>query len=114
MTSTEQQIAAALSARAGGITMDTPGKWMYVTGEPGPQGRDPIFALGVEPPRRSDPPAGVGVVMPAETYAPGQPWTQQDRLVAAPSDADGWVDWLDEGEQWLPLMCSVVDSLRFA
>lgn len=75
------------------------GTWRYNTGEPGPQGRDPVFGVGIDAETRSGAAAGIDVVMPAETYAPARPWTEQDALVTAPTDADGWADWLEETGQ---------------
>ena len=39
--------------------------------------------------------SGITVIAPTQTYDPTTPWQGQDALVAAPTDAEGWADWLD-------------------
>lgn len=78
---------------------DIEGTWKYATGEPGPEGRDPVFSVGIDQRTRSGAAAGIDVLMPTETYAPERPWTEQDALIAAPTDADGWADWLERTGQ---------------
>jgi hypothetical protein len=73
-------------------TTDPGDRWTYYTGEPGPDGRDPTFGLSFKAGRGGEA-TGLDIVLPTEVYAPDRPWTEQDSLVAAPVDAEGWIDW---------------------
>lgn len=66
---------------------DVPGRWHWGSGNPFSIGLDVSPSTGF---------ASVALSEPEQVYAPDRPWTEQDSLVPAPQDADGWQQWLDD------------------
>lgn len=66
---------------------DVPGRWAYSVDEGS-------FWLGLDvSPSTGN--ANVTVEQVDEVYAPDRAWTEQTALVPAPTDADGWIAWVE-------------------
>jgi hypothetical protein len=63
-----------------------PGTWHWGSGDPYSINLDASPSTGF---------AGVALSEETQVYSPDRPWTEQDQLVPAPPDADGWQAWLE-------------------